>query len=378
MNHPIPPEAGNSMTKMLTTQTYRDKKKIGEILEMIRKRSSKKIRLMEVCGGHTMAIHKFGIPGLLPKNVILKSGPGCPVCVSDQKFIDRAIAIARKEDVILTTFGDLIRVPGSTSSLEKERAKGCDIRIVYSSLDALKIARQNPEKRVVFLGIGFETTAPTSAATILKASKSKIDNFCLLSAHKIMPPAMEALAFDGIRIDGFIGPGHVSTITGSGIYQILADNHGIGCVISGFEPVDILQSILMLINQKEQGEPKVEIEYSRAVKPKGNEKAQRIMEEVFYLSDDCWRGFGDIPMSGLKIRKKYARWDAEKVLHVTVEKTRYKKGCICGEVLKGKKSPTECRLFKSACTPATPIGACMVSSEGACHAHYLYGNGKLL
>ncbi|MBC8486248.1 MAG: hydrogenase formation protein HypD [Bacteroidetes bacterium] len=351
---------------------YRDKELVKKLVDQIKKRSTKQISLMEVCGGHTMAIQKFGIPSLLPENIRLISGPGCPVCVSSNSFIDQAIAYSRLEDVIITTYGDLIRVPGSTSSLDKEKAKGADVRIVYSILDALTIAKKNLRKKVVFLGIGFETTAPSSAAGIIKAQVAGLRNFYLLSSHKIMPPAMEALIDEGVKIDGYIAPGHVSTITGSGIYKNIPEKFGLGVVISGFEPFDLLKSILMLVNQMENNNPKVEIAYTRAVKPKGNIKAQKMMKEVFELADDWWRGLGVLPKSGLRINEKYKMFAAEKMIPVEVEPTKEDKGCICGEILKGLKNPKECKLFDKACTPANPVGACMVSHEGACNAYYRY------
>lgn len=351
---------------------YRDKELVKKLVDQIKKRSTKQVSLMEVCGGHTMAIQKFGIPSLLPENIRLISGPGCPVCVSSNSFIDQAIAYSRLDDVIITTYGDLIRVPGSTSSLDKEKAKGADVRIVYSILDALTIAKKNLGKKVVFLGIGFETTAPSSAAGILKAQMAGLRNFYLLSSHKIMSPAMEALIDEGVKIDGYIAPGHVSTITGSGIYKNIAEKFGLGVVISGFEPVDLLKSILMLVNQMENNNPKVEIAYTRAVKPEGNLKAQQIMKEVFELADDWWRGLGVLPKSGLKINKKYKMFAAEEMIPVEVEPIREDKGCICGEILKGLKNPKDCKLFDKACTPANPVGACMVSHEGACNAYYRY------
>lgn len=319
-----------------------------------------------------MAIQKFGIPSLLPENIRLISGPGCPVCVSDRKYIDQAIAYARLEKVIITTFGDLIRVPGSTSSLEVEKANGADIRIVYSVLDAIKIAENNPDKKIVFLGIGFETTAPGSAAGIVNARTEGIRNFYLFSAHKIMPPAMEALIDEGVKLNGYIAPGHVSTITGISIYKNIPEKYKLGVVISGFEPVDILKAILMLVVQIEINEPKVEIAYTRVVRPEGNIKAQQMMEEVFELRDDWWRGLGILPNSGLKIREKYSGFDAEVMIPVQVEPTREDKGCICGEILKGIKNPKDCLLFGKACNPENPAGACMVSHEGACNAYYRY------
>jgi len=357
-------------------QEYRDKREVMRLVDQLNLISNQEMTFMEVCGGHTMAIRKFGIPSLLPKNIHLKSGPGCPVCVSSRQFIDQAIAYARLDNVIVTTFGDLIRVPGSSSTLEKEKANGRDVRAVYSSIGALQTARQNPDKYVVFLGIGFETTAPTTAAAILKAKEHQLDNFLVFSSHKIMPPVMAALVDEGVKIDGYIGPGHVSTVTGSHIYEDISQKYGLGCVISGFEPVDILMSILMLARQKNDMDPKVEIEYKRAVLPNGNVKAQRLMEEVFELRNDWWRGFGVIPDSGLAIKAKYAAWDAEKALKVEVEETVEEEGCICGEILKGVKEPRHCKLFNRECTPANPVGACMVSSEGSCHAHYLYRNGN--
>jgi hydrogenase expression/formation protein HypD len=351
---------------------YRDRKLVEKLAGQIKAISTKKINLMEVCGGHTMSIQKFGIPYLLPETVKLLSGPGCPVCVSSRQFIDHAVALSRLPGVIITTFGDLIRVPGSTSSLDKEKAAGADIRIVYSIMEAIAIAVRNPEKKVVFLGIGFETTTPTSAAGIAYADKMNLKNFYFLSSHKIMPPAMEALIDEGVNIDGYIGPGHVSTITGSGMYQGISEKFNVGVVISGFEPVDLMQAILMLVRQIETGKPKVEIQYKRVVRPGGNTKAKALMSEVFELRDDWWRGLGILPFSGQHLKKKYERFDAEKVFDVVIEKTVEPKGCICGEILKGIKTPKDCKLFAGVCTPQNPVGACMVSGEGACQAYYKY------
>jgi hydrogenase expression/formation protein HypD len=351
---------------------YRDKRLVDELVELIKNRSTKPVTLMEVCGGHTMSIQKFGIPYLLPDTVKLVSGPGCPVCVSSTGYIDRAIAYSRLDDVIITTYGDLIRVPGSTSSLDKEKANGADVRIVYSILDALTIAKKNRRKKVVFLGIGFETTAPSSAAGIIKAQMAGLRNFYLFSSHKIMPPAMEALIDEGVKIDGYIAPGHVTTITGTAIYENIPKKFGLGCVVSGFEPVDLLKAILMLVEQIENDDPKVEIAYTRVVKPEGNVKAQQILYEVFELRDDWWRGLGILPKSGLKIKDEYKMHDAEEMIPVEVEPLKEWKGCICGEVLKGLKNPKQCKLFGNVCTPANPVGACMVSNEGACNAYYRY------
>jgi hydrogenase expression/formation protein HypD len=351
---------------------YRDKQLVLSLAETIRSISRKEIALMEVCGGHTMAIQRFGIPSLLPPTITLLSGPGCPVCVSSRKFIDQAIAYSRLPGIIIATYGDLIRVPGSTSSLDREKAAGGDIRIVVSVMDALGIARDNPGKKVVFLGIGFETTAPASATAILGAVRQNLGNFFLFSSHKIMPPAMAALIDEGVKLDGYIAPGHVSTITGTDIYRDIPEKYGLGCVISGFEPVDLMESILMLVRQAEQNKPSVEIQYKRAVRKEGNPEAQKILREVFELRDDWWRGLGVLPGSGLGIRQKYAAFDAETCIPVEVEPTREDKGCICGEILKGLRRPTDCKLFAKACTPQNPVGACMVSHEGACHAYFRY------
>ena len=353
---------------------YRDKEKVKLLIEEIKKVSKHPVTLMEVCGGHTMSIQKFGIPSLLPQTVNLISGPGCPVCVSDRKYIDQAIAYLRLPGTIITTYGDLIRVPGSSSSLDKEKSQGRDVRVVYSVLDALDIAEKNPDKNVIFLGIGFETTTPGSAVGILNAKKRGLKNFYLYSAHKVMPPAMEALIDADVKIDGYIGPGHVSVMTGRGIYQFIPEKYGLGVVVSGFEPTDILQTILMLVKQFEEKRPAVEIQYTRAVKPEGNLQAQKMIDEVFEPRDDWWRGLGVLKKSGLKVREKYSDFDAEVCFEVEVEPTRHDKACICGEVLKGIAKPFECKLFGKACTPFDPVGPCMVSSEGACHAYYRYNH----
>lgn len=356
---------------------FRNQSLVENLCSEIRSISKKNITLMEVCGGHTMAIQKFGIPNLIPENIKLLSGPGCPVCVTHKGFIDQAVEYSKIQNVIITTFGDLIRVPGSFSTLAKEKSKGADIRIVSSSLKALDIANQNPLKKVIFLGIGFETTAPASAATILEAKKRNILNFYLYSSHKIMPPAMAALINDGVKINGYICPGHVSTITGTHIYEPIVENFGLSCVISGFEPTDILQSILILCKQVEENDPKVEIQYKRAVTEDGNKKAQDIMNEVFETKDDWWRGFGIIPKSGLKLKNAFNQFNAESNFTVDVTTAEEDKGCICGEILKGLKTPLNCGLFAKNCNPENPIGACMVSNEGACQAYFRYNRMNL-
>jgi hydrogenase expression/formation protein HypD len=351
---------------------YRNQAIVRQLAAQLHTLPTRPYTFMEVCGGHTMAFYKFGLPALLPENLKLLSGPGCPVCVTDKRYIDQAIAYSRLPNVMLTTFGDLLRVPGSTSSLAQEKARGGDIRTVYSSLEALGIAAETPGKQVIFLGIGFETTAPTSAAAILEAAQRRLTNFYVFSAHKVMPPAMAALIDEGIRIHGYVCPGHVSAITGSRIYEPLVARYGVSCVIAGLEPVDMLQALLMLVQQQEVRSPQVEIQYSRAVKPAGNVKAQQLMQIVFAPRPDWWRGLGILPDSGLGIRPEYQQYDAEQRIPVDVEPTIEIPGCLCGEILKGVKTPLDCRLFASICTPAQPVGTCMVSNEGACAAYYRY------
>ena len=335
---------------------------------------SEKIKLMEVCGTHTMAIARAGIKKVLPKEIELISGPGCPVCVTAQEDIDRAVRIAGIKDVIMTTFGDMMRVPGSGSSLEDMRKKGADVRIVYSCLDALDIARENPSKKVVFMGVGFETTTPTVASAVLEAKKRKLKNFFVLSNFKILFPALSAIASSSkIKVNGFICPGHVSVITGSAPYTDVAGRYKKPCVITGFDEVDIISGIKRLVDQVKRGESKVEIEYKRAVKKEGNTKAKSVLEKVFEPKDSKWRGLGKIKKSGLKLRKDYRAFDAEKKFNVHVPGTKLSKACICGEVLQGIQSPKDCKLFRKKCTPRNPVGPCMVSSEGTCAAYYKYG-----
>ena len=351
---------------------YRNKEMVQNILGQIKSISQKKINLMEVCGTHTVAIFRNGIRKMLPPNINLISGPGCPVCVTPIQYIDEIIAFSRKDNFIITTFGDMIRVPGSTSTLEKEKANGSDIRIVYSTLDALKIAYDNPFKNVVFMGVGFETTSPTIASAILKAKEEKINNFSVLCVAKIMPPAMKSLLdAEEINIDGFICPGHVSAIIGSKPYSFIASQYNIPCVISGFEPLDILQTIFMLVKQIEKNKAKVEIQYKRIVKPEGNKIALEKINRVFKIVDSEWRGMGKIPLSGLEIRDKYKQFNARKFA-ISVERPKEIRGCRCGEVLRGVITPLECPLFKNICTPEDPKGACMVSTEGTCAAYYKY------
>ncbi|NWF77742.1 MAG: hydrogenase formation protein HypD [Chloroflexi bacterium] len=353
---------------------YQDSKLAKGLARKVAQRSTKTIRLMEFCGGHTHAILRYGIRQLVPKTVEMKSGPGCPVCVTATADLDKAIALTHLPDVIITTFGDMIRVPGSYSSLQRSKAEGADVRIVYSTIDAVEIAKANPRKSVIFIGIGFETTAPTIAASILKAQQEKIENFYVLSLNKLTPPVMKALLdSDKVKLDGIICPGHVSVIIGSHPYEFIPRDYGVACVISGFEPLDILLGIDKLVEQIEKCEPKVEIAYRRGVKPEGNTKARQLMEEVFEIGEANWRGIGIVPESGLKIRRKYEQFDADKAFSVTLKPPREPKGCRCGDVIRGAATPLECQLFKKVCTPESPVGPCMVSSEGACAAYYQYG-----
>ena len=351
---------------------FRNKDLIANLADLIRKSVTREYSFMEVCGGHTAAIHRFGIPSLLPENIRLISGPGCPVCVTGTDFIDKAISYSRMENVIIATFGDLMRVPGSVSSLEKEKATGADIRIVLSGLDSLEIARCNPSKKVIFLGIGFETTAPGTAVTMMQAKEYGVNNLLLLCAHKVMPPAIETIIRDGTDLDGFICPGHVATITGSSIFKFIPEKYNLACVVTGFEPADILMSILMLVRQVNINAFKVEIEYSRAVKPDGNTIARRHMDSVFDRCNSSWRGFGPIPESGLTLNKEYERFNAEEIIPVSVTSRQENELCICGKILRGAFSPPDCPLFANICSPNNPLGACMVSNEGTCNSWYRY------
>lgn len=355
---------------------YRDRDLITKLAGRIKASATHDYVFMEVCGGHTAAIHRFGIPALLPENIRLISGPGCPVCVTGTDFIDKAVAYSEMSDVTIATFGDLIRVPGSSSSLEKQKASGADIRIVFSALDALSIARSEPDRKVIFPGIGFETTAPGTAVTIRQAMHERIENFFVLSAHKIMPPAMEAIVKEGTRISGFICPGHVAAVTGSSIFSLLPEKYGLGCVVTGFEPTDLLHSILMLIEQVNRKDPKVEIQYRRAVSATGNPLAQKNIREVFSPSDAYWRGLGTIPASGLVPAPHYENFDAEVSIPVKVQSQPENKICICSEILRGLKNPGDCPLFADICSPENPVGACMVSGEGTCSTWYRYKREK--
>ncbi|MDJ0734516.1 MAG: hydrogenase formation protein HypD [Nostocaceae cyanobacterium] len=335
----------------------------------------KPLKIMEVCGGHTHSIFKYGIEEILPPSIELIHGPGCPVCVMPKGRIDDAISIAQNPNVIFATFGDAMRVPGSTTSLLQAKAQGADIRMVYSPLDSLKIAKKNPTKEVVFFGIGFETTAPSTAFTILQAAAENIKNFSMFSNHVLVIPALKALLNNpDLQLDGFVGPGHVSMVIGTKPYQFIFQEYHKPIVVSGFEPLDILQSIWMLLRQFVDNRCEVENQYNRLVKPEGNIVALNAMNKVFIERETfAWRGLGDIPYSGLKIRPEYFQFDAEVKFTIPNQKVPDHKACQCGEILKGVLKPWQCKVFGTACTPETPIGSCMVSSEGACAAYYKYG-----
>jgi hydrogenase expression/formation protein HypD len=357
---------------------YRDPQLAKSLIEGLQRRafSKREIRLMEICGTHTVAIFRSGMKQLLPPGIKLISGPGCPVCVTANEDIDRAIWLAQQPGVIITTFGDLMRVPGSSSSLHIERSKGADVRMVYATLDALQIARDNPDRQVVFIGIGFETTAPTIAAAIQQASKLGVDNFSVLSVHKLLPPAMRALLeAKEVHLDGFLCPGHVSIVIGAGAYREVVENYGVPCVITGFEPLDILQGISLLIEQIEGGRAEVVNQYRRVVTWDGNAAARKLIEEIFEPVDSTWRGIGVIAKSGLGFRPAWKKFDATDRFSMPVIEVKEHPGCKCGEVLRGIMTPPECGLFRKVCTPQDPKGPCMVSGEGTCGAYYRYHQG---
>lgn len=355
---------------------FRDSRLASHLAEAIAQLNPEQpLKLMEVCGGHTHTIYKHGIEDLLPPTIDLVHGPGCPVCVLPMGRIDDAIALAHTEGVIFTTFGDMMRVPGSNGSLLDARAQGADVRFVYSPLDALKIAQQNPERQVIFFAIGFETTAPSTAVTLLRAQAEQIRNFSIFCNHiTVVPPIKAILDSPDLRLDGFVGPGHVSMVIGMQPYEFIARDYGKPVVISGFEPLDIIQSVYMLVKQISEGRSEVENQYIRVVRPEGNVKALQAMERTMELRPTFeWRGLGSIPYSALKLRPAYKAWDAEERFAVPGMCVADPTACQCGEVLKGAIKPWECRVFGTACTPETPIGTCMVSSEGTCAAYYNYG-----
>jgi hydrogenase expression/formation protein HypD len=355
---------------------YRDPAVVAGLMKHITctaRRLSRPVTIMEICGSHTYAIGRFGIRKLLPANIRLTSGPGCPVCVTSARDVDLALYFAGLPDVIFVTFGDMLRVPGAGGdSLQKKRAEGCDVRVVSSADECIGIALSHPQKEIIMMGIGFETTAPTIAAVILACRKNNIRNFSVFSVHKIVPPAIHALLADPLlNIDGFLCPGHVSTMIGAAAYQMIPDA-GRAAVITGFEPVDILEGVWMILRQIESQKMEVAIQYSRGVRPEGNRRAMTLLQSVFETADAQWRGLGTIPESGLALRDEFAAFDTMKKISVPDIQTGDIPGCGCGDILRGIKLPHDCPLFKKVCTPVNPVGPCMVSSEGTCSTYYKY------
>jgi len=354
---------------------FRDSDTAKKMVNIINGYKGKPVNIMEVCGTHTMSVSRYGIRSILPPNIRLISGPGCPVCVTPTAFINTAIELSRFDNVIITTFGDIMRIPGSNSSLLQEKAEGRDIMIVYSPLDCIQISIDNPDKKVVFLSVGFETTTPAVALAITQAAEKGIKNFSVLSANKTMPEALKMLAADpDTKVDAFLYPGHVTAITGTKIYEQLAEKYNIPGVVSGFEPLDILYAVILCLRMLEKGEANIQNVYSRVVRNEGNPEALAKLYDVFEPCDAYWRGIGMIPGSGLKIKSNYSSYDAWKVFDLKPVDVKDPHGCICGHILKGTKIPSQCGLFGKACTPENPVGACMVSSEGTCAAYYKYEN----
>lgn len=358
---------------MKFVEEYRDGPSARRYAELITRTITRPWSIMEVCGGQTHAIVRFGLDQLLPAELTLVHGPGCPVCVTPLELIDKATEIASLPGVIFCSFGDMLRVPGSQRDLLSVKASGGEVRVVYSPLDALNLARQNPEKQVVFFAVGFETTAPANAMAVYQAHVEKTENFSVLVSHVLVPPAMEAILADPAnRVQGFLAAGHVCTIMGYREYEPIAREYHVPIVVTGFEPLDILQGIHMCIRQLERGEAKVENQYARSVRREGNRHAQDLIREVFTIVPRKWRGIGEIPMSGLGLTNRYCGYDAERRFGLAESRVEEPSICISGQVLRGQKKPADCPAFGTACTPAHPLGAPMVSSEGACAAYYRY------
>lgn len=350
---------------------YRDADVVARYIDEIHRTATRPWSIMEVCGGQTHSLVKNGLLQMLPDKVRMVHGPGCPVCVTPLHQIDKAVYLAEKQGVILCSYGDMLRVPGSKRSLLESKAAGADVRILYSPLEAVKIARENPDKEVVFFAVGFETTAPANALSVLHAQRAGVSNYSILTSHVLVPPAIEAVMNDeDSNIQGFLAAGHVCTIMGIGEYFPLTERYKIPVVVTGFEPVDLAQGILMVVRQLEKGEYRLENQYSRVVRPEGNPEAQKVIEQVFETGDREWRGIGNIPMSGYEIRTQFSAFDANRKFDVNIEKVSESPDCIAGLVLKGIKKPQECPQFGKKCTPQSPLGAPMVSSEGACAAYY--------
>ncbi len=342
----------------------------------LRRLVDRPLKFMEVCGTHTVSIYRSGLRALFPEGLSLVSGPGCPVCVTAQEEIDSLLRLSEMKDIILATYGDMLRVPGSSTSLAEARAHGASVRVVLSAADALRMARETPNRTVVFAGVGFETTAPATAAVILQACRENIRNFAVLNLHKTVPAVLETLGADPeLSLDGFLLPGHVSTILGLTPYLPLPEKHGLACVVAGFEPDQIMAGIALLVLQKKRGIPAVQSAYPEAVRPTGNRQAKRLLETVFEEADSIWRGLGKIPRSGLKLQDAFSAYDARVRFGISDLPARETAGCRCGDVLAGRIQPFGCPLFANRCTPETPVGPCMVSSEGSCSAAYRYGRG---
>jgi hydrogenase expression/formation protein HypD len=354
---------------------YRDPELVKQYLQEIHEVTTRPWNIMEICGGQTHGLVKNGLLELLPDQITMIHGPGCPVCVTPLYLIDKAVYLAEEKDVILCSFGDMLRVPGSQKSLLESKAAGADIRILYSPLEAVELAKANPDREVVFFAVGFETTAPANALSVIHAAQGKVPNYSILASHVLVPPAMAAVLEDEeARIQGFLAAGHVCTIMGIGEYYPLVDKYQVPIVVTGFEPVDLLQGILMTVRQLEKGTYQLENQYSRVVKPEGNPNAIKTIEQVFRVADREWRGIGTIPQSGLEVRPEYAAYDANLKFQVNIPKAEESGECIAGQVLKGIKKPFECPQFGKKCTPSNPLGAPMVSSEGACAAYYHFHN----
>ena len=352
---------------------YRDERIAHALAAEITRRVTRPWVLMEICGGQTHTIMRYGLDELLPKQIELVHGPGCPVCVTPLETIDKAIALALRPDVTLVSYGDMLRVPGSNSDLFRAKAQGADVRIAYSPLEAVKIARANPDRNVVFLAIGFETTAPPNAMAAWQARREGLKNFSMLVSHVLVPPAIRALMTSRQnRVQGFIAPGHVCTVMGCQEYEALVRDFAVPIVVGGFEPADLLEAVLMLVNQLEQGEARIENQYVRSVRHEGNVPAQQVLKEVFEIADQKWRGIGSIPNSGLRLREEYAAYDANRIFDLHLVTAEEPAECISALVLQGLKKPTDCAAFAMRCTPENPLGAPMVSAEGACAAYYHY------
>ncbi len=358
---------------------YRDATLVKKYLAELQQVVTKSWTFMEVCGGQTHSLVKNGILSLLPDKINMVHGPGCPVCVTPLHLIDKAVFLAEKPNVIMCSYGDMLRVPGSKKSLLEAKAAGADVRILYSPLEAVKLAKENPDKEIVFFAVGFETTAPANALSVVHAERAGLKNYSILTSHVLVPPAIEALIQDETNtVQGFLAAGHVCTIMGMSEYYPIAEKYKIPIVVTGFEPVDLLQGILMLVKQLEAGTFNVENQYARVVKPEGNPQARTVIEKVFEVSNREWRGIGSIPFSGYEVNSVYADFDANKKLNISIPKAEENKECIAGEILKGLKKPSQCPQFGKKCTPLNPLGAPMVSSEGACAAYYNFSHTEEL